>query len=153
LYTFLTSKLDGDEWSISRAGSFPPGRKDPHVHIEYGTGWATEPAWTRWRIETYLHCPCQESNPGRTARSQVNILIWLYPTWIKRSYSNWNLSSSISLWISVIVRNLRFSRGWRYYLWFSGLLHPENEGSMGLRNTGIQPLHYMVQHPRRLRLV
>jgi hypothetical protein len=46
-YSFLTSALDGDEWSASR-----PGRGLPPVPIgqEAESGWAPEPVWTQ-RLE------------------------------------------------------------------------------------------------------
>jgi hypothetical protein len=42
-YSFLTSALDGDEWSASRPGrALRPG-KGPPVHIGQEAGWASEP--------------------------------------------------------------------------------------------------------------
>jgi hypothetical protein len=41
-YLFLTSALDGGEWSASRPSlAFPPGKRHP-VPIGYEAGWATE---------------------------------------------------------------------------------------------------------------
>jgi hypothetical protein len=49
-YSFLTSALDGGEWSASRPGrALPPGKGSP-VHIVQETGWAPEPVWTQ-RLE------------------------------------------------------------------------------------------------------
>jgi hypothetical protein len=49
-YSFLTSALDGGEWSASRpARALPPG-KGPSVPIVQKTGWAPEPVWTQ-RLE------------------------------------------------------------------------------------------------------
>jgi hypothetical protein len=46
-YSFLTSALDGGEWSASRPGrALPPG-KGPPVPIEQEAGWAPEPVWTQ----------------------------------------------------------------------------------------------------------
>jgi hypothetical protein len=39
LHIFLTSTLDGDEWSASRPGSFTPGDAAP-VPIVLEAGWA-----------------------------------------------------------------------------------------------------------------
>jgi hypothetical protein len=49
-YLFLTTVLDGGEWSASRSGhALPPG-KGPQVPIEQEAGWAPEPVWTQ-RLE------------------------------------------------------------------------------------------------------
>jgi hypothetical protein len=45
-YLFLTSALDGGEWSASRPGrALPPG-KEPPVPIKQEAGWAPKPVWT-----------------------------------------------------------------------------------------------------------
>jgi hypothetical protein len=49
-YSFLTSALEGDEWSASRPGrALPPG-KEPPVPTVQEAGWAPEPVWTQ-RLE------------------------------------------------------------------------------------------------------
>jgi hypothetical protein len=46
-YSFLSSALDGSEWSVSRLGrALPPG-KGPPVPIVQEAGWAPEPVWTQ----------------------------------------------------------------------------------------------------------
>jgi hypothetical protein len=46
-YSYLTSALDGGEWSASRPGrTLPPG-KEPPVPIGQEAGWAPEPVWTQ----------------------------------------------------------------------------------------------------------
>jgi hypothetical protein len=46
-YSFLTSALDGGDWSASRPGrDLPPG-KGPPVPTGEETGWAPEPVWTQ----------------------------------------------------------------------------------------------------------
>jgi hypothetical protein len=46
-YSYLTSALDGSEWSASRPGhALPPG-KGPPVPIVQEAGWAPEPVWTQ----------------------------------------------------------------------------------------------------------
>jgi hypothetical protein len=46
-YSFLTSALDGGEWSASRFGrALPPGKGSP-VPIGQEAGWAPEPVWTQ----------------------------------------------------------------------------------------------------------
>jgi hypothetical protein len=49
--SFLTSALDGSEWSASRPG---PG-KGPPVRIGQEAGWAPEPVWTQ-RLEENTLC-------------------------------------------------------------------------------------------------
>jgi hypothetical protein len=45
--SYLTSALDGGEWSALRPDrSLPPG-KGPPVSIGYEAGWAPEPVWTQ----------------------------------------------------------------------------------------------------------
>jgi hypothetical protein len=46
-YSFLTSALEGGEWSASRSGrALPPG-KEPSVPNVQEAGWAPEPVWTQ----------------------------------------------------------------------------------------------------------
>jgi hypothetical protein len=46
-YSFLTSALEGGEWSASRPGrALPPG-KEPPVPIVQEVGWAPQPVWTQ----------------------------------------------------------------------------------------------------------
>jgi hypothetical protein len=49
-YSFLTSALEGGEWSASRSGRTLPPRKVPPVPIVQEAGWAPEPVWTQ-RVE------------------------------------------------------------------------------------------------------
>jgi len=42
-YTFMTSVLDGGEWSVSHPGHALPLGKGPLVHIVQVAGWAPEP--------------------------------------------------------------------------------------------------------------
>jgi len=49
-YSFLTSALDGGDWSASRPGrALPPG-KGPPVPIVQEAGWAPQPVWIQ-RLE------------------------------------------------------------------------------------------------------
>jgi hypothetical protein len=55
-YSFLTSALDGDEWSASCPGrALGPG-KGPQVPIVQEAGWAPEPVWTL-RLEKKSFAP------------------------------------------------------------------------------------------------
>jgi hypothetical protein len=46
LHAFLTSEIDGGEWSASRPGRFTPGKK-PFVSNGEEAGWAPKPVWTQ----------------------------------------------------------------------------------------------------------
>jgi len=49
-HAFLTSALDGREWSASELGRFYPGeRSSGTTGLE--AGWAPEAVWVRWRRE------------------------------------------------------------------------------------------------------
>jgi hypothetical protein len=57
-YSFMTSALDGGEWSASRPGrALVPG-KGPPVHIVQEAGWAPEPVWKQ-RIQEKSFRLCQ----------------------------------------------------------------------------------------------
>jgi hypothetical protein len=61
-YSFLTSALDGGEWSASRPGrALPPG-KGPHVPIIQEAGWAPEPVWTQG-LEEKSSAPVGDRTP------------------------------------------------------------------------------------------
>jgi hypothetical protein len=49
-YSFLTSSLDGGEWSASLPGCALPMGKGPAVPIVQEAGWAPEPVFTQ-RVE------------------------------------------------------------------------------------------------------
>jgi hypothetical protein len=49
-YSYLTSALDGGEWSASRPGRALPLGKGPPLPILQEAGWAPEPVWTQ-RLE------------------------------------------------------------------------------------------------------
>jgi hypothetical protein len=59
---FLTSALDGGEWLASRPCRFTSGETAP------GSRWVNPRACLD-AMEKRQVCPCQESNPGRPARS------------------------------------------------------------------------------------
>jgi hypothetical protein len=46
---FLTSALDGGEWSTSRSGCFAPGERTA-VTIGWEICWLPEPVWTVWTL-------------------------------------------------------------------------------------------------------
>jgi hypothetical protein len=62
-YSFLTSALDGDEWSASRPGCALPLRKTPGTH--WIAGWVGLRAGVDRQARGNVLCPCRGSNPGR----------------------------------------------------------------------------------------
>jgi len=56
LNTFLTSALDGSEWSTSHPGRFI-SKKEPLVPIGEEAGWEPELVWTEWQREKSLPLP------------------------------------------------------------------------------------------------
>jgi hypothetical protein len=61
-YSYLTSALDGREWSASRPGrSLPPG-KEPSVPIVQEAGWAQDPVWTQG-LEEKSSAPVEDRTP------------------------------------------------------------------------------------------
>jgi hypothetical protein len=60
-YSFLTSALEGGEWSASRPGrALPPG-KEPPAPIVQEAGWAPEPVWTQ-RLEEKSSASVEDRN-------------------------------------------------------------------------------------------
>jgi hypothetical protein len=59
IHVFLTSALDGGEWSASSPWRFTCGEKPP-VPTGQEAGWGPEQVWTKWRGEK--PCPYRDSN-------------------------------------------------------------------------------------------
>jgi hypothetical protein len=58
-YSFMTSALDGSQWSASRPRrALPPGKELP-VPIGQEAGWASEPVWTQ-RLEEKFSAPVRD---------------------------------------------------------------------------------------------
>jgi hypothetical protein len=68
LEAFLTSALDGDEWSASRLGRFTLRKRAPSTHW---IGWVGPGAGN----EEENICPCRKSNPDRPVRSLVTAIV------------------------------------------------------------------------------
>jgi hypothetical protein len=83
-YSFLTSALDGGEWSASRPGrALPPG-KEPPVPIVQEAGWDPEPVWTQ-RLEE----KSSASVDGRTP--VVQSVVRHYTDWATLNKYNLNI--------------------------------------------------------------
>jgi hypothetical protein len=73
LHSFLTSIWDGEQWSVSHPVHFAPG--------EIALGTCSIGGWVRARAgleaaannTRNISCPCQKSNPGRSARSLITV--------------------------------------------------------------------------------
>jgi hypothetical protein len=67
-YSFLTSALEGGEWSASRPGrTLPPGKEPPGTHCT--GGWVGPRAGLDAEVRGKILCLCRGSNPGRPVRS------------------------------------------------------------------------------------
>jgi hypothetical protein len=76
-YSFLTSALDGGEWSALCPDCPLAPRTGHALPIVQEAGWTPEPIWTQ-RLEEKSFHGCRGSNPDRPVRSQT--LYWLsYP--------------------------------------------------------------------------
>jgi hypothetical protein len=71
-YSFITSALDGGEWSASRPGrALTPG-KGPPVPIGQEAGWAPEPVWTqRLEAKSFVPSGIEPRSPGLPTRCQT----------------------------------------------------------------------------------
>jgi hypothetical protein len=67
--TFLTSALDGGEWSASRPCRFTPGEVAPGTH---GIGGWVGPRVGLGAVEKRNILLCRESNPDRPARRSTD---------------------------------------------------------------------------------
>jgi hypothetical protein len=63
-YSFLTTALDGGEWSAARPGRALAPRKGHQVPVVQEARWAPEPVWTQRLEEKSFHL-CQGSNLDR----------------------------------------------------------------------------------------
>jgi hypothetical protein len=64
LHSFLTSALDGGEWSASRPGRFKPKERAPGTH--WIGGWVGPRAVMYEVVKRKIPSPRRESNPADT---------------------------------------------------------------------------------------
>jgi hypothetical protein len=69
-HSFLTSALEGGEWSALRPGRALPPDKEPPVPTVQEAGWAPEPVWTQG-LQAKFFNPVQDRNPSLSVRSQT----------------------------------------------------------------------------------
>jgi hypothetical protein len=68
-YSFLTSALEGGEWSASRPGrALPPGKGPP---VPFDRRWVDPRADLDAEARRKILCPCRGSNPDRPTSSQT----------------------------------------------------------------------------------
>jgi hypothetical protein len=67
-YSFLTSALEGSEWSASCPSHTLPLGNEPPVPIVQEAGLAPEPVWMQ---RGSILCFCRGSNPGHPVHSQT----------------------------------------------------------------------------------
>jgi hypothetical protein len=77
--SFLTSALEGGEWSASRPGRALPPDKEPPVPILEEAGWAPEPVWTK-RLEEKSSVSIGDRTPA--VQSVVRHYTELPGTWL-----------------------------------------------------------------------
>jgi hypothetical protein len=82
--SFLTSALDGDEWSGLRSGRFILWERDPGTY--WIGGWLGRRTGLNAVAKRKIPCPCRESNPGHPASSLVVILTELHMEHINMPY-------------------------------------------------------------------
>jgi hypothetical protein len=77
LYAFLTSALEGDEWSVSRPGRFTPRERAPGTH--WIGGWVGPRANLDAVVNTKIRSPYRDSNPRSSSPqpSAIPQLIYL----------------------------------------------------------------------------
>jgi hypothetical protein len=83
-YSFLTSALDGDEWSASRSGRSLLPRKWPPLPIVQEAGWAPEPVWTQRLKEKP-----SASVGDRTPRLLITEVVGSFSDYPQRNNSQW----------------------------------------------------------------
>jgi hypothetical protein len=90
---FVTSALDGGEWSVSLPCRFIPGERAPGTY--WIGGWVGLRASLDAKEERRISCPFRESNPGRPTRSTVAVpselsrLPYLFPFRKKKRHCFW----------------------------------------------------------------
>jgi hypothetical protein len=91
-YSFLTSTLDGGEWSASRPDSAFPGERTSDTHCT--GGWVGLRAGLDTEVRGKILFPCRGSNPDRPFLQSV---VRHYTDWATRLLfsrkhaTNWNL--------------------------------------------------------------
>jgi hypothetical protein len=68
-YSFLTSALDGGEWSASRPDALCPGERTLDTHCT--GGWVGPRAGLDTEVRGKIHCPCRGSNPDHPVVQSV----------------------------------------------------------------------------------
>jgi hypothetical protein len=74
-YSFLTSALEGDEWSASRPGRALPPDKEPPVPTVQEAGWAPEPVWTQRLQEKFSCASVGDRTPGLYASNVFQCVV------------------------------------------------------------------------------
>jgi hypothetical protein len=77
LHAFLTSALDGGEWSASRTGRFIPRERAPSAH--WIRGWLDPRAGLDAVERRKIPSPCRDSNPRSSSSYRSPIPLSYYP--------------------------------------------------------------------------
>jgi hypothetical protein len=105
---FLTSALDGDEWSASCPCRFTPGERAPGTFL---IGWDPQPVWTLWKREKSLSLggnrtpavqpvaiPTELSRPIGSSKCRLLFLSIIFCT-----------CTTLALWIGILQYLSRFN--------------------------------------------
>jgi hypothetical protein len=125
-YSFLTSALDGGEWSASRPGrAFTPGERTPGTH--WRGGWVGPRAGLDTEARGKILCPRLESNPDRPV---VQPVVRHYTDWANPAPTchSGPLKSSKAVPLrhagAKEETSIAPTHSWiRHYIWVSGQRH------------------------------
>jgi hypothetical protein len=98
-YPFLTSVLEGGEWSASRPGRALPPDKEPPVPFVQEAGWAPEPVWKQ-RLQKKTSASVRDRTPA------VQSVVRHYTDWATPAHDS-------SMGVRSIVKNVIFWSGYK----------------------------------------
>jgi hypothetical protein len=120
LHAFLTSALDGGEWSVSRLDHFNRGEITPGSHCM--GGWVGPRAGLNTAVAgRKISSPRRESSPISSSPKPSRYNDCAIPAPTLREVAKNTLNRIYSKYLQSLLQNLRFSRRWRFNSRSSGL--------------------------------
>jgi hypothetical protein len=104
---YLTSALDGGEWSASRPGRFTPRERDPGTH--WIGGWGGPRAVLDTVVKRKIPSPHWESNPRTQLLEDVRHIIIIIITERHKDRSLAQFSATVPQVICVLKKQTYFS--------------------------------------------